>query len=86
MNYLTADESMCDRLRGILEPVEIRDAEGKLLGHYTPYVSPEVLAAYEKARTLFDPAEMQRRRESAKGQGRPFSEVIRRLQAEEYSE
>src|ERR1700722_1847959 len=48
MNYLTADEAMCDHLRGVLEPVEIRDEKGKLLGQYTPFVSAEERALYEK--------------------------------------
>ena len=85
MNFLTADESMCDHLRGILEPVEIRDVTGKLLGTYTPYVSAEERAAYEKARSLFDPVEMKRRMETQGGEAKPFAEMIRRLEAGEFS-
>src|SRR5262245_52867559 len=81
MNYLTADESMCDHLRGVLEPVEIRDATGKVLGVFTPHVPGEVLARYEKARKLFDPAEAERRLAEQKGQGAPFEQVMRRLEA-----
>jgi len=72
---------MCDRLRGILEPVEIRDDEGKLLGHYTPVVSPEELAAYEKARGLFDRDEMRRRKETEAGKGKTTAEVLATLHA-----
>jgi hypothetical protein len=74
MNHLTADEAMCDLLRGLLELLEIRDAKGNLLGTYTPYVSEEVRAAYERARNLFDLDEIQARRET-EGEGRPLAEV-----------
>jgi hypothetical protein len=75
---------MCDHLRGLLEPVEIRDSNGKLLGHYTPYVSPEERALYEKVRARLDLDEIKRRNEMASGPAKPFSEVIRRLEAGEY--
>ncbi len=84
MNHLTADESMCDNLSGILSPVEIRDEQGKLLGTYTPYVSPELLAAYEKAKSLFDPVETKRRREEQRGEAKPFIDMIRRLESGEF--
>lgn len=83
MNHLTADEDLLDRLRGIVEPVEIRDPEGKLLGVYTPHVTAEVRALYERAKSLFNPAEVKRRAEAEKGQGAPLSEVWERLRAVE---
>jgi len=86
MNYLTADEDMCDRLRGILEPVEIRDEAGKLLGLYTPHVPPEVLAAYEEAKKSMEREEVKRRTAADHGkQGSPLSEVLKRIQAREAS-
>lgn len=54
MKYITADESMRDHLHGILEPVEVRDENGKVLGVFQPCVTPELLAAYEKAKRLID--------------------------------
>ena len=42
MNYLIAHEAMVARLTGIVEPVEIRDPAGKVLGKFTPEVSAEV--------------------------------------------
>jgi hypothetical protein len=83
MNHLTADESMCDHLRGVLEPVEIRDAQGKLLGHYTPFVSPEERALYEKVRNSLNLDELKALRETARGPGKPLAEIIRRLEAGE---
>jgi hypothetical protein len=81
MNYLTADEDLLDRLRGIVEPVEIRDPEGKLLGVYTPHVTPEVRALYEKARKLFDPEEIKRRKTAEHGQGKTTAEVLEYLKS-----
>ena len=81
MNYLTADEDLLDRLRGIVEPVEIRDPGGNVLGHYTPVVSPEVRERYEKARKLFDPAEIQRRKAAEHGQGKTTAEVLAYLES-----
>jgi hypothetical protein len=60
MNYLTADQALLDRLSGIVEPVEIRAPDGKVLGRYTPELSPEERAAYDRAAELFDPEEIDR--------------------------
>jgi hypothetical protein len=60
MNFLTADQPMLDRLSGIVEPVEIRDPSGKVLGCYTPRLSPEEEEAYARAAELFDPEELDR--------------------------
>ncbi len=48
MGHIIADKEMELSLRGILEPIEIRDALGQLLGHYVPYVSPERKAFYRE--------------------------------------
>ncbi len=79
MRYLTADESLEDLLRGVVEPVEIRDATGRVLGHYAPAVSAEDTALYEKAKKLFDPAELERRKQTPRGEGYSFGEVLRHL-------
>jgi hypothetical protein len=60
MNHLTADQALLERLSGIVEPVEIRDASGKVMGTYTPVLSPEEQEAYRQAAELFDPAELDR--------------------------
>ena len=78
MNYLTIDPDFCDHLRGILESVEFRDASGKVLGHFTPLISEEERALYEKAIALFDPVETQRRLAEA-DKRIPHEEVMRRL-------
>ena len=82
MSHLTATESMLEQLRGIVEPVEIRDARGKVLGLYTPVLSPEEEELYRKAATLFDPEELDRI-EASEHEGRPLAEVWERIRASE---
>ena len=60
MTVITADELWLSRLRGVIEPVEIRDPSGKLLGHYTPALTAEEAARYEKLKGLFDLEEAER--------------------------
>jgi len=81
MAFLTADESLQDLLHGVLEPVEIRDPTGKVLGHYTPLPAAEELALYEKAKAIFDPVEMERRLIAERGQGVPLDQAMQRLRA-----
>jgi len=82
MNYVTADDAVLDRLSGLMEPTEIRDTNGNVLGTYVPLISTEERALYERAVQLFDPAETERRlREEENTAKRPFSDVIKRLEA-----
>ncbi len=60
MNHLTADQALIERLAGIVEPVEIRDPEGKVMGTYTPVLSPEEQEWYRQAAAMFDPEELDR--------------------------
>ena len=53
MNHLTADEALVERLAGVMEPVEIRDSSGKVLGRYTPVFADEK-DAQERPATCFD--------------------------------
>jgi hypothetical protein len=81
MNILTADEVLLNRLCGIVEPVEIRDATGKVLGHYTPVVSPEEAAAYARAKELFDLEEAERILAAERNTGRPLKDILAELQS-----
>jgi len=76
MGHIIVDDTMQVHLRGILEPIEIRDRQGRVIGHYTPVVSPEERAMYEKAREMMDPAELNRRLTEEKGTGRPLVEIL----------
>jgi len=59
MNHLTADQALVERLAGVTEPVEIRDADGKVLGRYTPVFADEK-DAQERAAKYFDLAAAER--------------------------
>lgn len=83
MNYLTIDDEFRDHLRGILDPVELRDSDGKVLGQFVPFVSAEELALYEKAKTLFDPMEVERRLKAQAGKGVSLEEIMQRLRSQE---
>jgi hypothetical protein len=83
MNHLTADQVWLDRLAGIVEPVEIRDPDGKVLGHYTPVLSREQEEFYARAAELFDVEEAERIAATEHGQGRPLREILERLEAGE---
>lgn len=86
MSYLTLDDAFCDHLRSILETVELRDNRGRLLGHFTPSISAEELALYEEAKSLFDLAEIKRRKETEHGRGYTTEQVLEYLKSLETSE
>jgi hypothetical protein len=86
MNYLTADENVCDLLRGVLVPVEVRDGNGILLGHYTPHVPPELVEKYEKVKQRLNSEGTARRTGEEQGKGAPLAEVLKRIQAREKPE
>jgi hypothetical protein len=85
MTVLTADEVLLDRLCGIVEPVEIRDPSGKLLGHYTPALTPEEAARYEKIKGLFDLEEAERALADPHP-GYTYAEVMEHIRALEKKE
>lgn len=77
MNTLTADTSLQHSLASVSGLTEVRDAQGIVLGYYSPatHTSP---AAYAEAAAHFDPVEMQRRK-SSQAQGRTTNEVLSRI-------
>jgi hypothetical protein len=83
MTHLTADGALLDRLRDIRVPVEFRDPNGKVLGHYTPAVSAEKAALHEKVKGLFDLEAARRTLETQRDQGRSLEEIMRDLRASE---
>jgi hypothetical protein len=82
MNHLTADQALVERLAGVMAPVEIRDAGGKLLGLYTPVFADEK-DAQERAAKYFDLAEAERVLVAEKGQGSSLAEFWERIRASE---
>ena len=63
MNLVTADASIQAAFGSIDDVAEVRDPSGTLLGYIAPVGKEEDLL-YARARQLFDPAEMERRRNS----------------------
>jgi hypothetical protein len=80
MEHIVADEALLSRFHGFMEPVEIRDPEGNLIGVYTPNVTPEMKAMYERAVELFDWEEIDRRRKNP-GKMYTYEEVMARLRS-----
>ncbi|HJT77069.1 MAG TPA: hypothetical protein VJ739_07675 [Gemmataceae bacterium] len=83
MNFITADDELRNRLGGIVEPIEIRDTDGRVLGVYTPVLTPEEQAFYARVHELFDMDEIDRIEREERGQGRPLAELWERLRESE---
>jgi hypothetical protein len=78
MTVITADAAMQAFLASVTEEAEIRDAQGRLLGIYTPQAQARDYHA--KAAHLFDLAEAERT--LAEGtQGSSLAEVWERIRA-----
>lgn len=78
MSTITGDPTLLLVLSQMKETTEIRDADGNLVGVYTP----KTLTA-DDVRKLFDIDKARETLEREKDQGRPFSEVLARLKAME---
>ena len=74
MVILTADGPLQNLLQGVKEPAEVRDKDGKVLGHYTPVLTPEEAAWYEKTKKLFDLEEAERVLATERDSGRSLKE------------
>jgi hypothetical protein len=81
---LTAPAAVVELFSGIREKAEIVDTAGNLLGYFTPLTAQEA-EMYERAKSLFDPAEMDRIFAEQHGTGRPLSEIWKDLKARESS-
>ena len=82
MNYLTADQALLDRLAGVMEPAEIRDPDGKVIGRFTPVFADEK-EKNERAARYFDLAEAERILAEKRDDGLPLAEVWKRIHAGE---
>src|SRR5437588_188982 len=80
MTVLTANEALQTLLGGVRDQAEIRDANGNVLGYYTPLNQAEELL-YQQAAQLFDPTEFERLRKEEHGKGVPFDQVMEHLKA-----
>jgi hypothetical protein len=81
MSTITADPTLLLVLGQMKDVTEIRDANGKLVGVYTP----KAMTA-DDARRLFDLDKARERLAREKDQGRPFKEVLRKMRDLEATE
>jgi hypothetical protein len=79
MVTLTANEALPALLRQVREKAEIRDANGELLGFFTPRVASED-ELYESTKNLFDSeGEIDRRLAAEKDHGFTIEQVMEHL-------
>ena len=83
MSTIIADPTLEKWLATIKDVTEIHDAQGNLLGTFTPRLTAEEYAIYEKVKQLFDPAETDRIAKEYHGKGRPLAEFWKELEARE---
>ncbi|HEY7329023.1 MAG TPA: hypothetical protein VH592_15375 [Gemmataceae bacterium] len=80
MNQLTADQALLERLAGVMEPAEIRDPDGKVIGRFTPVFADEK-EKDERAAKYFDLAAAERDLAEERDPGLPLAEVWKRIHA-----
>jgi hypothetical protein len=78
---LTVNEEVAAVLGGYVDAVEVRDEQGRVLGHFVPYVTPQARDVYEHPEKYFNPEETRRRIAAEHGQGRPLAEILRDLES-----
>ena len=61
MIQVIADAGVQSTLAGVMETVEVRGAQGELLGYFSP-ASPEAARFYAEAASRLNPQELSRRR------------------------
>ncbi len=77
MNTFTADPSLQQSLSSLPGLTEVRDAQGVVIGYFSP-ASRATPEAYAQAAAHFDPNEMKERK-SCNETGRTTSEVLSRI-------
>ncbi|MCI0681491.1 MAG: hypothetical protein L0Y71_05255 [Gemmataceae bacterium] len=75
MSTITADPALTQMLSQVKDVAEVRGSDGALLGIFTPREVEE-----EKIKKLFDIKKANETYEREKGNCRPFSEIIAKLQ------
>jgi hypothetical protein len=80
MGKIIADDTPMLVLSGVVEPVEIRDEGGKLLGVFVPANIEQTRQAYAKLASRIDRAEIERRKKLAH-KGYTTKEVFEHLKA-----
>ncbi len=80
MSTITADQTLLLVLSQMKDVTEIRDADGNVVGVYTPSI------AADEVRKHFDLDKARATLAREKNQGRPLSEIMARLKATETKE
>jgi hypothetical protein len=78
---LTVNEDVAALLGGYVDAVEVRDAQGRVLGHFLPYLTPQAREFYAHPEAYFDREECERRAAAEHGQGYTTEEVLKHLQS-----
>jgi hypothetical protein len=74
MSHVTITDPLFTKLQAMFEPVEVRDAQGALIGHFVPASAPQG----EDRLPKISEAEMDRR--EREGGGRPLSAILADLE------
>jgi hypothetical protein len=77
MEIVIANDAASAALSMLVQPAEIRDAKGNILGRFTPSEQQND-RIYAEAAKHFDPEELKRRKESFDG-GRTTQEILEDL-------
>jgi hypothetical protein len=77
MSQITVDDTLRARLRGLTEPLELRDEAGQTVGHYLPEAVYRLWLAVAADFPQLTPEEIQQRLQDQEGQ--PLETLWQRL-------
>jgi hypothetical protein len=77
---LTVNDDVAGLLGGYVDAVEVRDEQGRVLGHFLPYLTPEAREFSEHHEAYFDMEEL-KRRAASKERGYTTEEVLQHLRS-----
>jgi hypothetical protein len=78
---LTVNEDVAALIGGYIDTVEVRDAQGRVLGHFLPYLTPAARDFYDHPEAYFDLEECKRRAEAEHGRGYTIDQVMEHLRS-----
>ena len=78
---ITVNHDVAALLGGYVDAVEVRDGQGRVLGHFLPYLTPEAREFYAHPEAFFDLEECKRRAAAEHGQVYTTAEVLQHLQS-----
>jgi hypothetical protein len=75
MSKIVVDDTLCAKLGQLLQPAELCDAQGNVLGHFMPVIDSAFLAAMQSPAS--DEELARREREET---GRPLADILADLE------